>query len=497
MKIRLAISCLTICFVSMADLAAQQSEPSFPYKAFVKQEGAQVHSGPASVHYATDKLEQGAIVEVYSHDPGGWCSIRPPAGSFSLIPEAALIREEGKLARVSEDKIKAWVGTRLGAVEKPLWQVKLRKDEIVEILGEVSWPHPDGYSTIWYQVAPPAGEFRWIQLANIQPPKPDSDLPQPGNNTASNIDSSFAVASTDSQATGYQSSDPVFEDDATSAVNLDPPSERDATTNRGWRPASRPIRIADQRNDVTVRNVEPFKIPAIDGPSKVDPESSPPLDLVTSNSSFNSIDKLDSENISDSDNASATMAPISGPVSKRIVLLETSLTTEMLKSPAEWQLESILRQATSIASGTNNVTERQHAERLVAKVRKCVAIQSQFDVAYNGKPTGADATGLNQPSSGRLGVGNGLDNNVQFGATYDAHGWLNQLVRSKGSQQPTYVLEDDNGRILYHIAPSPGLNLNRYLKNKVGVVGRRGFHRDLQLDHVTAERIVVIDSLRR
>ena len=116
--------------------------------------------------------------------------------------------------------------------------------------------------------------------------------------------------------------------------------------------------------------------------------------------------------------------------------------------------------------------------------------QSKFDAAYNGKVS-HEAVG-----SG-LAIGSEIDSNVKFGNNYDAHGWLNKLVRSKGSLQPTYVLEDDNGRILYHIAPSPGLNLNRYLKSRVGVIGRRGFHQELQLNHVTAERIVVIDSLRR
>ena len=63
-------------------------------------------------------------------------------------------------------------------------------------------------------------------------------------------------------------------------------------------------------------------------------------------------------------------------------------------------------------------------------------------------------------------------------------------------EQTSYVLEDDNGRIIYHVAGSPGLNLHRYLKSKVGVIGRRGYHRKLQLSHVTAERVVVLEKLR-
>ena len=477
MKIGMAITCLAICLVSMADLAAQSQQRSFPYQALVKKDGAEVLSGPASVHYATETLKQGATVEVYRHDPGGWCAIRPTPGSFSLVPESALTKSEGNLGRVNEEGIKAWVGTRLGAVDSPLWQIKLRKDEVLEILGEVSWPHPDGHSTIWYQVSPPSGEFRWINIADILPPKKGSDLPEKTDHPprANAIGASFIDKSSDIHSASYESDDPTFED---RGVRLDPPSSNDSTVNRGWRQARQPIRIADSRSDIST-SVEPFKIPAIEGPSKVDP-------LTTSTPKV--IPQMKDLDLG-KEPGNLNVAPIVGTVSKRIGMLESSLTIELLKSPSEWELESILRSATDISTNSNQVTERQHADRLISKIRKCVAIQSKFDVAYNGK--------LDDVVGSGLAVGSGIDSNVQFGNTYDAHGWLNKLVRSKGSLQPTYVLEDDNGRILYHVAPAPGLNLNRYLRSKVGVIGRRGFHQELRLDHVTAERIVVIDSLRR
>ena len=143
---------------------------SFPYQAIVLKDSATVHSGPGSVHYATDKLDQGATVEVHRHDPGGWCAVRPTRGSFSLVPSATINVIDDQIGEVLEAGTQAWVGTRLGAVEKPLWQVKLREGEQVEILGEVSWPHPEGHSTIWYQIAPPAGEFRWMRISDLQLP---------------------------------------------------------------------------------------------------------------------------------------------------------------------------------------------------------------------------------------------------------------------------------------------------------------------------------------
>lgn len=146
----------------------------FPYQAIVRNNETEIFSGPAAVHYATDKISQGEIVQVYRHDPGGWCAIRPNEGSFSLIPEAAVEIIDDGIGRIKQDNTQAWVGTRLGSVEKPLWQIKLSQGEEVEILGEASWPSPDGHSTIWYQIAPPAGEFRWVRFADLQTPPTDT-----------------------------------------------------------------------------------------------------------------------------------------------------------------------------------------------------------------------------------------------------------------------------------------------------------------------------------
>jgi hypothetical protein len=72
---------------------------------------------------------------------------------------------------------------------------------------------------------------------------------------------------------------------------------------------------------------------------------------------------------------------------------------------------------------------------------------------------------------------------------FDAVGWLNELKRSSGTSPSTYVLQDETGKIIFHVTPIPGLNINRYLKQKIGVSGQRGFNQRLKLNHVTAERV--------
>lgn len=158
--------CTAVC---IAALNLQAQLPTTPYRVHVVGEDAVIHSGPSSNFYGTDRLPPGATVDVYRNDPGGWMAIRPPEGSFSLVQLDELELLENGLARINVDKAVAWVGTRLSAVKKPMWQVRLRRGEVVDVLGivdrqkyELGQEEPD-----WVQIKPPAGEFRWIAATNL------------------------------------------------------------------------------------------------------------------------------------------------------------------------------------------------------------------------------------------------------------------------------------------------------------------------------------------
>ena len=163
----LALSCFTV-LVAASLASAQGPSLEFPYQALVAKDNALVRSGPGEVHYGTQKLAAGQVVEVYRHDPDGWCAIRPVEGSFCIIPESTVeIISEG-VGEIKMAGTTPFVGTKLGTVKKPLWQVKLHEKEKVSLIGQLSWPNPEGHSTVWYQIKPPAGEFRWINISNLE-----------------------------------------------------------------------------------------------------------------------------------------------------------------------------------------------------------------------------------------------------------------------------------------------------------------------------------------
>jgi len=151
-----------------------QAQQSFPYKAYITADEVYVRSGPGQSYYPTDKLKRGQEVEVYRHDPGGWYAIRPVPNSFSWVSGRYLdVREDG-LAVVREENVAARVGSHLQQ-RRDVIQVRLRKGEVVEILGKEEIPNGTG-TTTWYKISPPAGEFRWVFGKYVDPDYPVDGL---------------------------------------------------------------------------------------------------------------------------------------------------------------------------------------------------------------------------------------------------------------------------------------------------------------------------------
>jgi len=147
--------------------------PSFPYKTLVAADDVYVRSGPGQNYYPTEKLRRGQQVEVYRHDPGGWCAIRPVEGSFTWVSARYLRPTEDRLAVVTDDEVSARVGSRFSDA-RDVVQVRLKKGEVVELLDppprEGAWD-----ARAWVKIAPPSGEFRWVSAKYL-----DAEYPSEG-----------------------------------------------------------------------------------------------------------------------------------------------------------------------------------------------------------------------------------------------------------------------------------------------------------------------------
>ena len=499
-------------------IAQETEQRKFPYQALVLNNGATTHSGPGQGHYATEKLRQGAVVEVYREDPGGWCAIRPTEGSFSLVPEATLEVIDDAIGRISQSGTQAWVGTKLGPVEKPLWQVKLKKGEEVEVLGQVSWPDPEGHSTVWYQISPPAGEFRWIKISDIQlpataSPRVSTVSPQePEETLASNpsqmVRSLSETVSTspalDFNTTAIQKqASPTVPHNHVQQATLQteqletPVAANQADVNRGWRQATRPI--ASNGSDAGFTNRGPSGGGSYQDEFRARENFNQPGNLPNNGFGVNNADetiRIASADMLESNMArgldavrmpnSLSATTGSRTLSPKMSDLELQLTREMIKpDPSSWRLEDLEIAATAVYRASQNMTERLLAERYLAKITQCKTIRSGYRVDTN--------PGLVTQRSTKP-IGSGISSEMEFGTTYDAHGWLTELVRDGGRSPSEYALQDSNGKLTHHIAPAPGMNLRRYLKSRVGVIGQRGYHNKLKMDHVTAHRIIELQK---
>ena len=152
-----------LCLVLVGNFVApvQAQDRKFPYEAVIDVDGEYVRSGPGPNYYPTDKLQRGAKVMVHRHDPGGWCMIAPPAGSFSWILAKNVKKTDNDRGVLTANKVVVHVGSAINPDEFTTIQGNLSKGDAVEILGEKTFTFEDG-PRLMYKVSPVKREWRWI-----------------------------------------------------------------------------------------------------------------------------------------------------------------------------------------------------------------------------------------------------------------------------------------------------------------------------------------------
>jgi hypothetical protein len=362
-------------------------------------------------------------VEVYRHEPGGWLAIRPPQGSFSWVSaRQANVKDSPQVAEVAVDGAVAWVGSTESGIHQLKWQVRLQREELLEVLGQKSLSVGLGFATeTHYQVAPPAGEFRWIHAQHASSP----------------------------EAVAHRRSSQTIE--LTEYTSADAPIRRtlpDATTN-------------------SESEVSPSDLgQAID-------QLQTDLSLMVTDS----IERWDLNRLkarADQLVRSAAGTPRARDaraVSQRIVEFET------VRRRHESSRERALAQEVAEDDTPENEPAGRRgrspaAPRLLDEARV-------LDDDWEADIEAAVGTGVEQAAA---------ETRVA-GARFEAEGWL-MPVHSTKRVAPPFALLDDQGRVQCYVTPVPGLNLRRYSKKYIGLLGERRHVESLRAAHITAERIV-------
>ncbi len=146
-----------IQLLACLSLQAHVLADDVPQPAVVQVSQAAVRSGPGSEFYETERLAEGTEVEVYRITPQGWCSIRPPEGSFSYVPFDS-VRPTGipRIVKTIATGVTTRVGSRLSSKSNVAY-ITLELGEPLQTLGNPIQLGSSGKR--WYKVAPPPVNF--------------------------------------------------------------------------------------------------------------------------------------------------------------------------------------------------------------------------------------------------------------------------------------------------------------------------------------------------
>jgi hypothetical protein len=421
------------------------AEEPYPYLVHVATDGAPLRSGPGEEYYETSRLPAGTAVEVWRAVPDGWLAVRPPRGSFSLVSAADVRVRPDRVAEAVRGQVPVRVGSHPAAA-RDVVQVELEDGERVQVLETVSL---DG--EFWHKIAPPSGEFRWIHEAQVAGPG--------GSRTTS------TAATHDGTESGLP--EPVAESPAT-----DGPGYRIARHSAAAVPAG--------------------------------PKSNAPAGRVAPRTLA---DATSSGTGQDADAAIITSAEI-----------ELELATIVAEDSRLWQFANLKRLCEDLLTSSIPTERRQDLEALLEKIARFERIRDR-KLAILGVPPASAGTEANSlatrnevadaaPVSWRAiraedgqppgdpisAVGDVVripDQSVESAeepGRYDGIGTLRPVV-SRRREAPRFALVDPEGDVVTFITPSPGVNLQPYVGQRIGVVGTRGYMPEFKRTHVTAARV--------
>ena len=412
-------------FVLASSIAVHAEDRKFPYEAIIDAEdGENVWSGPGAKHYPTCKLNKGERVIVRRHDPGGWCMISPPQGSFSWVRATHVKRDATNRDRGSliANRVFVHTGSALNADDFTTVQADLSKGDAVEILDERQFNFDDG-PQLMLKISPIKGEWRWISRKSIvaadairSEPFPNEDpAPRKRNGPVANEDSE-PFARPVSTGPSPQEDRAELEADAGGARRVSQDKEQ---------PGKQKLAEIDRQFREMIQQ---------------DP---PTWDLESLATQYKQLD----DDIGTT-SMTATIALRLDAVKRyrkihRDYVDFYKLTTETKRRDAELQAQQVQYQSPSETTGD----QRSASTNSELQPMPQPLAQSQV-------PMQAQAAA----------------------PAFDGAGIVQRMAKSFPGG-PQFVLLAPDGRMLSYLQSEPGVDLNRYAGRSVGVIGKR-FHRN-------------------
>jgi uncharacterized protein YgiM (DUF1202 family) len=453
-----------------------------PYEAVVLEQGAEVRAGPGQRFYVTQELEPGTRVEVYRREAGAWLAIRPPEGSFSWIPEADLeMTEEPAIAEITSEEAKSWLGSRAERIKQHKSHVTLARGERVEVLGKKQVEGADGKTQLWLKIAPPAGEFRWVQGRQVRKAK-KSEL-----GAKDELQSVGRKPKEESEGP-KEAAEPVVERPRIPRSNVVLSDLREEKPEPAPRPRKEESSAEGDENMLFPVRPVAHEEPEAESPARpLSPDgfvarkrhpSSPPMSQANSNRLAQAPLKNKS-NVARTASAgssaeNATNSASSDEVSRELEELDVQLSLLLSRDKSTWNFSTIKERVQRIVETGATPGDRGQARFMLDKIKR---FEETFDV--QSLPEMKPAA----PLASR-----------DFRA-YDGEGWLT-AVKSSVKRVAPYALVDAEGKRICFVTPAPGLSVSSHVDKRVGLYGKRGLIPDWNEPHVLASKVVDLDRVR-
>ncbi|WP_442482168.1 hypothetical protein [Aeoliella sp. SH292] len=192
--------------------------------------------------------------------------------------------------------------------------------------------------------------------------------------------------------------------------------------------------------------------------------------------------------------------PLDAPFAKKLDHLEVQLSRRVAGPANLWVFDDLEREAALLMSQASTAPEQQAITSIADRLRRFSAIGDRY--RSNGAALAASANlppSSTTPTNSRPGnlatAASDITPDTGVGG-FDAVGVLRPVV-SKNGNAPPYALVDDSGKIVTFITPSPTLNLQQMLGQRVGVNGTRGFLPQYQNRNIQTARVAPVDGAVR
>jgi hypothetical protein len=174
--------------------------------------------------------------------------------------------------------------------------------------------------------------------------------------------------------------------------------------------------------------------------------------------------------------------------------IELELSAMVTENPTTWSFDEIRERTNRLLDEAQTAVERGRARLLANKIARFDDIKQRQDAVLAMRDSVDRESRLLAHLKPR-----DVDGEVQHNADadidgrFDGVGQLTQVVSPKLGA-PRYALTDKTGDVRCYVTPAPGVNMQNYIGQRVGVTGTRGYVPDEHASHIMARHITPLDG---